>query len=467
MPLEFSMSSGKLGHLLQSGWGQFAANAGYRRIVRGASIVGILSLAVATATAVRDLVIAAWFGTGDVVDAFLIAFLLPNFVMFVLAGSFAAAVIPTYLQIRVMEGDDASRSAFSQVMFLGLVLLGVVSILAVLLGPALLAVIASGFGPEKLDLTRQLYYAFVPLIVIGGLATMFCAALNANEHFAPAAFAPALVPLTALLALLALGSVWGIYALALGVILGFGLQLLVVVMALRKRALPAMPRWRGWDPSTRTMVDQYVPMVIGVAALGGTLFVDQAMAASLGAGSVAALAYGNKLAALMVVLGVGVAKTAVFPHFARAVAAQAWREIWTSLRVFTLLILAVTVPLTALLFIFSTPIAQLLFERGAFQSQDTALVGRIQAAYVLQIPFQVLANLLSTLLSSLRANHMLMRVWVTSLVLNVILNYLFMSLLGVTGIALASTVVYAVICAWFAVLVYRAIHPRLGHGDGS
>jgi putative peptidoglycan lipid II flippase len=461
------MSSGKLGHVLQGNWGQFSSSATYRQIFKGASVVGILGLTVAVAIAVRDLVIAASFGTGDAVDAFLIAFLLPNFIMFVLAGSFGAAVIPTYLHIRVQEGDEASQTVFSQVAFLGLVLLIVVSLLATFLGPMLLSVVASGFGPDKLHLTQQLYYMFVPLIVIGGLATMYSSALNANEHFAPAAVAPILVPLASIVAMLAMGGVWGIYALALGTVMGFVLQLLAVAGALRKRGLTWAPRWCGMDANTRIMIEQYLPMVIGVAALGGTLFVDQAMAASLGAGSVAALAYGNKLAALIVILGVGVAKTAVFPHFSRAVAAHAWNEIWKSLKICTTLILAVTVPLTVLLFLFSTPLAELLFERGAFQSQDSQLVGRVQAVYLLQIPFQVLANFLSTLLSALRANHILMRVWIISLLLNIVLNYVFMSFLGVTGIALASTVVYGVICSWFAVVSYRTIQRYRNGMDES
>ena len=79
-------------------------------------VVGLISAA-------RELVVAGYFGTGEAVDAFLIAFLLPTFAISVLAGAFSAAMMPTYIHTRDFAGVVAARRLFSSAMILGIVLL--------------------------------------------------------------------------------------------------------------------------------------------------------------------------------------------------------------------------------------------------------------------------------------------------------------------------------------------------------
>ena len=92
---------------------------------------------------------------------------------------------------------------------------------------------------------------------------------------------------------------------------------------------------------------------------------------------------------------------------------------------------------------FSEPLTGLLFERGQFTAQDTELVAKVQLFYSPQLTFYVLSTLMVRLVSSLKANKILMWVAGISLVTNVVLNYTFMRWIGLPGIALSTSVVYA------------------------
>jgi len=97
--------------------------------------------------------------------------------------------------------------------------------------------------------------------------------------------------------------------------------------------------------------------------------------------------------------------TATFPRLSKLAAEGDWTTWRSHLRSYALIGLAVTIPLTALLVRFSTPIVRLLFERGAFTAANTEIVSRVQSFAFLQIPLAVVFSLLVKAISSRQANY--------------------------------------------------------------
>jgi putative peptidoglycan lipid II flippase len=190
--------------------------------------------------------------------------------------------------------------------------------------------------------------------------------------------------------------------------------------------------------------------------------VDQAVAARLTSGSVAALAYGAKVIALITTLGAGALGTALLPYFAKMVAVANWDEVRHTTRIYSGLTLLVGIPLVAVLIFFSGQIIALVFQRGAFTASDTALVAEVQALYALQIPFFVLGILYARLLSSLGANRVLL--WSTAITfpVNVALDIILSRFLGVAGIALATSLMYVAGCTFLAFMLRRVLAAAEG-----
>jgi putative peptidoglycan lipid II flippase len=316
----------------------------------------------------------------------------------------------------------------------------------------------SGFNEEKLILAQKLLFLLLPMIFLNGLITIYSSILNAEERFALAACIPAVVPVVSAIAILGLAEEWGVYALAFGFLAGFALQLSLLAYSLKKRNINLMPKWAGVTPPVRQVIGQYMPLLASGFLMSSTVLVDQSMAAMLEAGSVATLGYSNKIPSTLLGVGALALGTAILPFYSKMVANKDWKGIEHTLKTYRWKIIQVSVPLTLGFYFFSEPLVRGLFERGAFTSADTILVGKVQAVYFLQIPFFLSATLITRLVASLRYNQLLMFGSMISLPLNIIMNYVLMQYFGLMGIAMSTVFAYAVSLLFLSVGLYRKLN---------
>lgn len=407
------------------------------------AIVGVTTLLVRVVSLAREVLIAHDFGVGDSTDAFFIAFLLPTFVVNVVAGSFGSSLIPVYVEVRDTRGREAAQAVLGRVIALSIALLLAVSLVLALAFPYVVPLLGSSFSSEKLDLTQKLFYILLPVVPLVGLGTIWASVLNAGERFAFAAAVPAITSAVVVLALVAGASRWGIASLAVAVAIGATLEVIALVVALRRSGVRLLT-WGGDDAHTdaRRVVSQYLPVAAGAVFMSGSLVVDQVLAASLGSGNVAALNFGSRLVMFVLsIAGVAVGSAAI-PYFSAMASDRDWEGIRQTFNWHLRLIFAVSIPVVVALWLGSRPLTELLFQHGGFSDSDSDVVAQVQRLYALQIPFYLGGILAVRLISSLRANSLLMRVAAVNLVVNVGLDYLFMRLWGVPGIALATSVVY-------------------------
>lgn len=410
-------------------------------IFKAAVTIGSLTVVVKIVATFKEILVANWFGTGDEIDAFLIAYLLAFFAVTIIAESFNVALLPTFIQVRENEGLDAAKTLFSSAMFFALVLLLVTSVLLVLTAQYTLPILGSGFAAHKQRLTQNLFYFLIPILTLRGLSAIWSAILNADERFALAAISPLLVPCMTLLALLFKKSV---YMMAVGTVVGFAMETLLLAFSLGRNGFSPRPIWNGLTPELRQVMGQYGPMVAGAFLMSGTGLIDQSMAAALGSGSVASLSYANRVVSLILNIGSVALGTAILPHFSKMLAQGNLAGVKSTFRAYLGLILVTSIPLMLFMIVFSGSIVRILYERGAFTSQDTKIVSEIQIFYLLQIPFYLTGILIVRLISSLKANHILMQGTVINILVNIGLNILFIRWLGIAGIALSTTGVYII-----------------------
>lgn len=428
-----------------------------RRIFSALMTVGALTGLVKLISTAKEIVVAHQFGVGDGLDAFLMAFMLPSVAISVVAGSFNAALIPTYIQVRDREGSQAAQDLFSSMIIWAAMLLITVSILMALVAPYAFAYLASGFGPEKLALTRKLFFVLLPVLPLSGLLVTWAAVLNAGERFALAAITPMITPLAVILVVSVLSSNWGIYAFAVAILVGAGLEGLILARGLRRQGISVVPRWQGFTPAVRQVIKQYAPMIFAGCLMSSTGLVDQSMAAMLSPGSVSILNYGNKVVGVVIGLGSIALSTAILPQFSRMVAAGNWSGVRNTLKTYTRLTLVATIPLTLLLAVLSRFLVSVLFQHGAFTESNTIDVATVQSLYILQLPFYVTGVLFVRLISALKANHVLMWGTAISFAINITLDYVFMKWLGVGGIALSTSVVYLASFCYLAFMSKRVL----------
>ena len=419
--------------------GQASTN---RKIFRAAVTVAAAGLLAKGGLAMKELIVARAFGRGDDLDAFLIAFVLPSFMLNLVMGSLGAAFVPAFVDVRQKKGVAAAQKLLSSVAALSLAVMVVMAVLLGVLAPYYLPMLASSFSPQKLHLTRELLYWILPFILFSGLSTFVSAVLNAGEKFALPAVVPLVTPLVTIFCIWLGAGRFGAFALAVAVTFGSLLEAALLARSLRAHGLALRLGRVRLDPALRAVLSQYAPMFAGSFLMCSTTVVDQAMAAMLPGGSVAALSYANKTVGLVLAVCATALSTATLPYFSQMAAKRDWNGCRNTLRRYSTLVFGLAMPFTLVLIVFSKPLVQILFQRGAFNNSDTALVSRVQAFYAIQVPFYICGMLFVRFLSAVRRNDFLMYGSAISLILDVALNLLFMRIYGVSGIALSTSLVY-------------------------
>jgi putative peptidoglycan lipid II flippase len=419
-----------------SNWKSISVN---RSILSAAMVVAIFTTFAKLIFFVKELAIAWQFGTSDVLDAFLVAYIVPAFIINLTSGSFNAALIPVYIQVRDDEGYLPANRLYAGIMTIGGGFLLICSVLTVFLSRYYLPFIASGFDPKKLELTQQLLYFISPVIVLSGVNTLRSAISNAGEKFAIPSLIPCVTPLTTIFLLVIYGN---IYSLVFGMIIGQVIEFFFFGMFLKKLGISKTFVPFAMDKNSREVISQFLPMLAGAFLINSNFLVDQAMAASLSAGNVAILNYGNKVVSFPLQIVTSAISTAVLPYFSTMFARGDIQNAYRLLIRYLKLLFLFSVPFTLLFVFFSEAIVKLLLERGAFTMQDTKLVAAVQSFGALQIPFYLGVLLLVRMISAMRENRIVMGIALVCAVVNIIANYILMQFYGVIGISLSTSLVY-------------------------
>jgi putative peptidoglycan lipid II flippase len=449
-------------------WRKFTKGSVNREILGAAAIVAAGTVFVKAMAVIKELVVAWQFGTGDALDAFLVAYIVPSFIINVISGALAAAFIPTYIKVREQQGKEASSSLFSGVMIWTSALLLLVVVAMLLTSSIYLPIIAAGFDNNKLKLTFHLFFIMAPLVIVNGIGIIWGSVLNAGERFALVALLPITTPVVTILLLLFAKSL-GIDVLAIGLVIGATIESAVLGVTLFRKGILKWPKWHGFDTNQQDVISQYAPMMVGALLMCSTSIVDQSMATLLPAGSVAVLNYSNRIISLPILIISTALGTAVIPYFSKLLAQEDWISVRQTLKYYLKIVFAVSIPLTGLIIIFSEPLVRILLERGSFRASDTNIVSQVQSYFALQIPFYLGCSLVVRLIAAMRSNHLMMWGSAFNLAINIGMNYLLMQWMGISGIALSTSIVYcfSFLFLWFFAnrLLNKSINENIKYAN--
>ena len=406
------------------------------------------------------MVTARYFGAGDQLDAFVIAFLLPAFFTDIVAGSFGASFVPAFIRVRSGQGDAAARLFARTGLTLVLGAMLAVSLLLAVGGPGLLPLLGSSFSTEKLRMTTNLFLALILWLPLSACIAVWRAVLNANNAFALAAAAPLTTPLATIAFLYAAAYRWNVYTLCWGTLVGVAIETLILAWGVRRLGIPILPAWRGWTPEMSAIRRQYIPLLAGTLFTALCPLIDQGVAGSLVSGSVSALAYGTKLASVLAAISATAMATAVLPEFSRLAAQHDWSHLRHTVRVHSVVIIALALPAMAAIIWLSGPIVRMFYEGGAFDASATRVVTRVQQFALLQVPFAILFVVAGRLAVAISATAVIIRASLLAVAATGIGDLILSRTLGIAGIPLAGACAHAIALASLVCFLYRR-EPRL------
>jgi putative peptidoglycan lipid II flippase len=435
------------------------------RLARSAGVIGIATMASRLLGLVRDQVLAFYFGAGDAMDAFLVAFRIPNLFRDLFAeGAMSAAFVPTFTKRLAAESRETAFRLANSVVNALILATGLLVVLAIVFAEPLLRPFAAGFTdtPGKFELTVKLTRVMAPFLTLVGLAAAFMGMLNALGHFFIPALSPAMFnvgTIACALLLVPIAPQLGIdpiFAVAIGTIVGGFGQLALQWPPLAREGYRYRPTLDIHEPGLRQVLLLMGPGTIGLAATQINLLVNTMLATGED-GAVSWLNYAFRLMYLPIGLfGVSIA-TATTPAMSRLAHAQDYATMRSTIAHAIGLMLMLNVPATLGLIALATPIIAVIFEHGSFTAADTAATAAALRWYAVGLVGYSVVRIVSPTFYALGKSRIPVAVSVMSVLLNVVLNLALVRVMGYRGLALGTSLAALVNAATQLLLLRREI----------
>ena len=452
-----------------------------RGLLQSTAVVGAMTMLSRVLGLVRDVVYARYFGAGLLMDAFFVAFKIPNiFRRFFAEGAFSQSFVPVFAEYDEQKTREEVQALADRVAgTLGLVLF-VFTAIGVLAAPVLIGMAGAGWllnpddtSAEKYDLAvAMLRYTF-PYLLFVSLTALAGAILNTYQRFAAAAFAPVLlnVVLITFAAFVAPNFAQPGIVLAMGVFVAGVVQLAFMLPSLARARMLPKPKW-GWrDEGVQRIAKLMLPAIFGSSVAQINILFDTLLASFLVTGSISWLYYSDRLMEFPLgVFGIALA-TVILPNLSREYAAKTMEGFAAMLDWALRIVIVIALPAAVGLFMLAGPALTTIFYGGRFTVADVDMATISLMAYSFGLLGFILVKVLAPGYFARQDTKTPVRIGIIALVANMGLNVAFVVpwyLSGTegahAGLALATS------CSSFlnAGLLYRGLRRDgvISHGAG-
>ena len=415
-------------------------------LLKAALSVSAMTLLSRITGLIREIIGFNLFGAGAAMDAFQVAWRIPNLLRRLFAeGAFSQAFVPVFAEYKNKRGEAETRALSGNVASLLALVLFIVTLIGVIAAPALVYATALGFAgtPEKFELTTQLVRVTFPYIFFISLVAASAGILNTFSAFKTPAFTPVLLNLSVIACALLLAPHLNqpIMALAWGTLIGGVVQLAFQIPALRRINMLPRISFAAWkfrkDVGVVRILALMAPAILGVSVAQISLLLNTQIASFLQTGSVAWLTAADRLmefpsAMLGVALG-AVLLPSLVKHHADDNAAEYSRLLDWGLR----LTLLLTLPAALALALLATPLIATLFQHGAFSAQDVLMTRDALIAYSVGLTGIILVKILAPGFYARQNIRTPVKIAIFTLVVTQLFNLAFVPLFAHAGLALS------------------------------
>lgn len=433
------------------------------RIASAAILLASLTAVSQLLGLVRDSVLAATFGAGDNLDAYLVAQGVMNLVLAMVAGAMARAVVPPVSRAAA-AGDTARAHRTVQtaltVTVLVLVVAGAVVFVA---AGTVVAALAPGFDADQVALATDLTRIVLGAAAFVAATDILAAAAQSHGRFFHSGVQGIVFNTVMIAAVGAFGATYGIRAAAVGFVLGSAARLVVQLPAVRRIGLTLRPRLGIGDPHFREVLRLTPALLVGSAVVNVNTLVDRAVGSSQGEGTIAALSLGWRVTTLVDSLLVATAVAALYPAFSAlgdpAQRAELRRMVDRAL-VSMLVLLA---PAVAVLVAAAEPLVTLAFGRGEFGADDISMTSVAVTAYAASAVGIAVRSVASRAFFAVGDSRTPVLMALLAMVVNVVGDLTLGVRYGIPGLAAATTVSLLVGAVGSVALLARrhaAVSPR-------
>ena len=407
------------------------------------AVLAVASLVSRLFGLLRDRTLASHFGAGDVLDAYFAAFKIPDLIFnLLILGALSSAFIPIFTEYLHKNGSNRNEAwgIVNSLVNFGVVILAAILLLAAVFAPALVHLIAPGFGDEKKDIVITLMRVMLLSPLFFGVSNLAGGILNSFKNFLAYAIAPILYNLGIVLGVIYLVPRFGYIGLAYGVVLGAFLHMLIQLPGVFAFGYRYRLHIDLRHPALKRIALLMLPRTLGIAVSQLNGVVNTVIASLLAVGSVAVLNLADNLQSLPIsIFGISFA-VAIFPTLAEKYSLQKLDEFKNDVVTTMRQVIFLIVPTMVLYWLLRAQIVRLVLGAGEFGWEDTRFTISVLAFFSFGMIGNALVPLLARSFYALQDTRTPLLTGLAALVVNVVAAWLLIPYLHVVGLAAALSI---------------------------
>lgn len=396
---------------------------------------------------VRDQVMAYFFGTSLLNDAFNVAYNIPNLLRRLFGeGALSTAFVPIYNEVGIKKGREGQIDFAINVLSILTLFLALLTLIGMSFAPVIVRLLYPGLNPETTIIAIKLTRIIFPYLFFIGLSSTFIAVLNSHDYFFMTGLSSALLNIGMILTILIPHYVYGLSGEALviwagwGVVLGGFLQTIVNLPYLKKVGYRWKVYLRFGSEALTQMWKRFIPSMIGIGVREINLVADSLMASFLSIGSITALGFGNRLMQLPLGIFAISAGTAVLPMYSRHVTNREFGELSEGMRFTALSLAYIMLPITTLIIAIGNDFVSILFQSGAFDARAAQMTSQALMFYSLGLIFYSLNQTVTPLFYANKDTRTPVKIAAMMVGMNITLNFILMQFMQHRGLALSTSI---------------------------
>lgn len=390
----------------------------------------------------REKALAYFFGVGMVADIFLIAFQLPMTFTNVISGAVANGYIPMYDKIKEREDKKNADAFTANLSNIILIVFTIVTILSIIFARPLVKLMAEGFSGEKLELAIFVSRVAMLSIAVTAVSSIYKAYLQIYEKFIISVLHSIIMNIIIIISM-GLAYNMGINYLAIGILVAFVFQYAIFILPIKRLGYKHSLKI-DFNDDMKMMFVSILPILISTSAIEINFMISRSIASGAYTGGISILNYAYKLQSFVTGIVVTSIITATYPKLANFGSKKDYSNLKSALSEGLSNMLLLVVPAAFGLYIFSFPIVNLLFVGGEFSVDDAKITATVLSFFAFGVIGIGVREIISRVFYSLGDNKTPVINSVVIVGINIILAFLLSKIMGIRGIALATSISFIV-----------------------
>lgn len=408
------------------------------RLLKGTIVIVLVSVLAKIVTFITEAILAGYLGTTSQSDAYYMVTSIQNVIYPMLSIGIWKVYLPIYKEkITLGEMESANDLTDKVITVYTAVSLGVVAVL-VLFSSVVVSIIAPGFDAETKALCAQLVRISAPMYVFIISAAVYASMLQCHNKFLGSQIREVASHIPTILTAVFFYPKFGILSLGIALALG-GMLRLAVELPFVDWGYRFKPSFGKKSKEFSLMTKRLPSALVSAGVSKLNLLVDKMMASTLPAGAVSGLNYGNRLTNVFSGLLSTAVATAMYPQMVELISLKKTEELNRLMTRIIKIFAMIMFPITLACILFRVELVSAVFERGAFGKESVSLTSGVFACYAAGLFFIAVNSVLVNVFYGYGDTKTPMQIGLINLIVNICLNLLLVKLIGINGLAIATS----------------------------